>query len=119
MKWLVLALFLNLTGCAVLQPAQLPSAPAVSLQDQALQTVTESQILIGAIVEVLDEQRSGQIITDEEYFSYEPVLTDYFIKTKKLRQAILLGVPDAADQAKLLKSALLTLHQQIALKARQ
>jgi hypothetical protein len=119
MKWLLLSIFLALTpACAVLQPAELP-VKAVTAQDQALQTVAEIQLIIGAIIDVLDEQRAGQIITDAEYFSYEPVLTDYFNKTKELHRAILLGAPDAAMQANALKAALLQLHKQIAMKARQ
>lgn len=115
---LAASLALGLASCALVEVKPLPSAPVVTPQDQAVQTVNEAQLLIGAIVDMLDEQRAGSIVTDEEYFSYQPTLQGYFDKSVALRKAIRTGVPDAAEQAKMLKSLLLTLHQQIAMKAR-
>lgn len=119
--WIVVTVLIAgcvLPGCALMEVKPLPGAPVVTPQDQAMKTVTEAQLLIGAIVDLLDEQRAGGIIDDEEYYSYEPILSDYYGKTTKLRRAIAAGVPDAAKQAELLKGLLFTLHQKIALKAR-
>lgn len=116
---LAASLALGLASCALVEVKPLPSAPIITPQDQAMQTVNEAQILIGAIIDLLDEQRDGGIVTDEEYGSYIPALQDYFDKSVAARKAVRTGVPDAAEQAKMLKSLLLTLHQQIAMKARQ
>lgn len=116
---LLAALLTCTSSCALMEVKQLPSAPVVTTQDEAMKTVTEAQLLIGAIVDTLDEQRAGGVITSEEYFSYEPALRGYFDKSVAVRQAIRAGVPNAAEQAKMLKSMLLALHQQIAMKARQ
>ena len=110
---------LLLANCALTEVKPLPAPAVMTPQDQALQAVNEAQLLVGAIVDLLDEQRAAGIVTVEEYFSYEPILSDYFDKSRQVRQAIKAGIPNAAQQAELLKAALLNLHKQIAMKARQ
>jgi soluble cytochrome b562 len=123
----VIALAAMIGGCGLMGPGGLfpstdiPVSPTLSPAAQAAQkAINEANVTLAATANVIAQNVTDGIWTKPEAQSYLDKVKDFAKKTDAA-QVLLNGgdILNAKNQAELLKSLILTLHREVAAKARK
>lgn len=112
------AAIMVLSGCALMQSAQLPAAPAFSPIEKAQAAINEANLLITASARVVISNYEAKIMNEAEFDEYGTKLVDFAEKVDTAQAGIRNGELSAIHQADILKSLVIALHREIAAKAR-